>query len=324
MSSRRWVYTLFAAAEDDYSNLDDFERRLRDHQAFRGLCHQLECCPTTSKVHLQGYVEFEKPQRMAALKKLNSTVHLETAKGTREHCVRYCTKDETRVPESSPTVDPVLLGTTTQGRRNDLLETTLAIVNGELSRDDVFDTRPDLICKYARGINELLTYRAKKERQGDRELHTEVLWGDAGVGKTRYAYGRSTPEDVYILCKGNGGALWWDGYDGQSILVIDDFYGWVEHSVLLRILDRYPFKIDIKGSSTYANWKEVYITSNRHPSTWYTRAFPWTEDKALQRRLGAIYECKATMFGSTWKCEKSLKVRTVDRDFNIEELDNLL
>nr|QJI53466.1 MAG: replication-associated protein [Cressdnaviricota sp.]QKN88867.1 MAG: replication-associated protein [Cressdnaviricota sp.]QKN88881.1 MAG: replication-associated protein [Cressdnaviricota sp.] len=320
MTARRWCYTLFANDEDDYTNLDDFERSLRGHPAFRGLCHQLEQCPTTSKVHLQGYVEFEKPQRMAAIKRYSSTVHLETAKGSREHCIRYCTKDETRLPESTPTLDNVLLGASTQGKRNDLLETTLAIVNGELTRDDVFDTRPDLICKYARGINELFTYRARRERQGDRDLHTEVLWGDAGVGKTRYAYNRSTPDDVYILCKGNGGALWWDGYEGQKVLVIDDFYGWVEHSVLLRILDRYPFKIDIKGSSTYAAWTEVYITSNRHPSTWYQRSFPWEEDQALQRRLKHIFVCKTTMFGSNWKCEKTGRVRSIDKDFNIEEI----
>lgn len=311
MTSRRWVYTIFEEDDGDFKIFDDYERDLRAHAAFRGLSHQLEQCPTTGRVHLQGYVEFEKPQRLAALKRLSSTAHFEAAKGSRAQCVAYTSKTETRFPESTPTTDAVLLGSTGQGKRNDLLDTTLAIVNGELSRDDVFTTRPDLVCKYSKGINELLSFRAQRDRGGQRDVSVEVLHGDAGSGKTRYAYGRAGPDDVYILVQGNGGALWWDGYSGQSVLIIDDFYGWLPHAVLLRILDRYPLKIDIKGSSTYAAWTEVYITSNRHPSTWYNKAFPWHEDQALQRRIGRIFCCQKTLFGATWKCEKTNRTRVV-------------
>lgn len=313
---RRYVYTIYP--DEELTGLDQFERSLRGVPSFRGLCHQLEQCPSTGRIHLQGYVEFAKPQRQSALKKLHATAHWEPAKGTRKQCVAYCTKDETRYAEG--VCDPVLTEVVTQGKRNDLLEVTQGITRGEITRDHLFTDRPDLVCKYAKGLNELFNWRARQERMGDRELTVEILHGDAGVGKTRFAYNSTKPDDVFILNKSNSGNLWWDNYEGQRTLVIDDFYGWVEHSVILRILDRYPFRLEIKGSTTWANWTRVYITSNRHPSTWYSKSFPWAEDGALQRRINYIFECKQTIFGSRWTCEKTKKVREISHDWQIREL----
>jgi len=308
---RRWVYTVYNA--DNPTDTSDFTSKLRGSTSFRGLCHQLEKCPETDRIHLQGYAEWEKPQRLSALKKLSGRAHWEPAKGTREQCIAYCNKVQTR--HSGNICDTSLQGRATQGKRNDLLEFTLGITRGEITRDEVFSDRPDLICKYAKGLSELFNWRARLDRQGDRELDVRVLWGDAGVGKTRYAYASSEPEDVFILNKSNSGNLWWDNYEGQRTLIIDDFYGWVEHSTLLRILDRYPFRLEIKGSTTWAAWKQVYITSNRHPSTWYSKSFDWTEDMALQRRLDRIFECRKSMFGSQWTCEKTKEILAFDNNF---------
>lgn len=43
--------------------------------------------------HLQGYVEFKKQVYFEALKKLNTRIHWEAARGTREQNKKYCTKD---------------------------------------------------------------------------------------------------------------------------------------------------------------------------------------------------------------------------------------
>lgn len=318
--SRRWCYTLYAD-DDDFSLFDTFERTLRDRPHFRGLCHQLEECPTTQRVHLQGYVEFEKPQRLAALKGIDQRCHWEPSKGSRAQCVAYCSKEESRYNVEGHSVavcDEVLRTRTTQGKRNDLLEYTQGITRGEISRDEVFTHRPDLIVKYSRGISELFNFVESAQRTRDRVVSVEVLWGDAGVGKTRFAYNSS--ESTFILENSNGNAIWWDNYRGESTLIIDDFYGWIPHNQLLRFLDRYPCRLDVKGSSTFANWTKVFITSNRHPSTWYSK-FTWAEDKALQRRINFIFECRSTIFGTEWKCEKTATVRTFDSNFVCTEFN---
>lgn len=82
--------------------------------------------------------------------------------------------------------------------------------------------------------------------------------------------------------------MWFDGYEGEETLIIDDFYGWCPHSMLLRVLDRYPFRCPVKGGFTWGLWKNVIITSNKHPKDWYEK-FDWRDDEALRRRIHAIY-----------------------------------
>lgn len=55
-----------------------------------------EICPTTGKLHYQGYVEFTRSVRMNAVKKYfsDNTMHLEKRKGSREQARCYCMKDK--------------------------------------------------------------------------------------------------------------------------------------------------------------------------------------------------------------------------------------
>lgn len=304
--SRRWILTHH---QSDIDVIKLFVSKLRSLPNFRGIAAQVEKCPTTGRLHLQGYLEMEKPVRMGALKKLSSTTHWEVAKGTREQCVAYCSKLESCVGGEDPAyriIDDILKEGKTQGKRNDLLECAKLISSGDWTRKEVHEERPDLVLKFSKGVNELLRYREMSGGNDRRtELQVNVLWGEAGSGKTRYAYG--TGEDVFILENSNGNSVWWDGYMGQPTLIIDDFYGWIPHNQLLRFLDIYPVRLDVKGGTTYAKWKTVYITSNRHPSEWYKK-FVWEEDKALQRRIHHIWHAPKDRL---WSCEMSGETRKV-------------
>lgn len=54
-----------------------------------------EICPTTGRLHYQGYVELKSPSRVVACKKYfkDNTIHLEKRKGTRDQAITYCKKD---------------------------------------------------------------------------------------------------------------------------------------------------------------------------------------------------------------------------------------
>ncbi len=111
-----------------------------------------------------------------------------------------------------------------------------------------------------------------------RTVKTTVFWGDTGTGKTKRVYEEQKFEDVYKLDVSNTG-VWWNGYTGQKVLLIDDFYGWIRYGQLLNILDGYPLRLDIKGDFTIAKFERVYITSNEHPNMWYAKK--WKEGHAL-------------------------------------------
>lgn len=90
-------------------------------------------------------------------------------------------------------------------------------------------------------------------------------------------------ERLYCLDSGGAHTLWWDGYRAEEVLLIDDYDGWIGWSTFLRVLDRYPLRINVKGGHGWARYTKVIITSNVPYVDWY----PMQQDQApLARRIG--------------------------------------
>nr|QGF19347.1 replication associated protein [Antarctic circular DNA molecule] len=92
-----------------------------------------------------------------------------------------------------------------------------------------------------------------------------VFWGRTGTGKSRRAWDeagfQAYPKDP--LTK------FWDGYQGEKHVVIDEFRGIVSIGHVLRWFDRYPVRVEIKGSATVLVADTIWITSNLDPRQWY-------------------------------------------------------
>jgi hypothetical protein len=115
-------------------------------------------------------------------------------------------------------------------------------------------------------------------------LRVFVIVGAAGVGKTRYAYERSVRQGgVWMSCASN--LQWFDGYNGEANVIIDDFRGGAEYADLLRVLDIYPLKVPVKGG--FVDWTPttIWITSNLHPDEWYPNL---PDISPLSRRINRV------------------------------------
>lgn len=97
-----------------------------------------------------------------------------------------------------------------------------------------------------------------------------VYWGRTGAGKTRAVFDNlSSPEDIYV----HPGGAWFDGYEGQPIVLFDDYAGSeFKLQYLLKLLDRYPMQVPIKGGFVSFVPFEIYLTSNLNPRDWYRNA----------------------------------------------------
>lgn len=257
-----------------------------------GLVYQLEECPDTKRVHVQGYAEFSKPCRFQYATGVLGIggAHCEARKKSREACFAYCTKTETRVAGTCP----VQLGSLAecegeykgkQGKRTDIAGMVDAIKAGKRAYA-CLEQDPDTFVKYHRGLAEVRRIVAQHSATKIRkDLAVTVYWGEAGTGKTRRVYDTHGIDNVFTVVADNG-ACWFDGYEGQDVLLIDDFKGWIAYSMLLKLLDIYPLRLPVKGSYTYAAWTKVYITSNYAPTEWY--ADPSLDHAALKRRLHTV------------------------------------
>lgn len=121
----------------------------------------------------------------------------------------------------------------------------------------------------------------------DWKVRSIVLWGVTGVGKSYWARRgkHGLGGSIYVLPYQRDGGVWWDGYGGERVLVLDDFDPKKMPLLqLLRVLDSYAFTGMVKGSSVKADWTEVIITNNHSPETWYPKA-SYERQRALLRRL---------------------------------------
>jgi len=84
-----------------------------------------------------------------------------------------------------------------------------------------------------------------------------------------------------------GSSKWWDGYDGERGVLIDDYSGDWPISYLLRVLHEHPQKIEYKGGMAELAAKFFIITSNLHPDSWYPNA-DLPHQQALKRRITRI------------------------------------
>lgn len=145
---------------------------------------------------------------------------------------------------------------------------------------DIANTFPTSFIKFNRGIERLITIKTK-DRDPNVEPKILIYWGESGTGKTRKAV-EEFPE-AYILTKPNAdGNLWWDNYSGQETVIFDEFYGWIKYDLLLRVLDRYPLQVPIKGGFCKLTATRFIFTSNKDWKDWYPNI---DDTSAFERRI---------------------------------------
>lgn len=267
MSQRSWCFTLFDVA---WSVKDAQQSEIKY------LIYQKEKCPTSNREHYQGYCELLSKVGIKKFKSiLNSeSAHVESRKGTRDQARAYCQKEDTRID------GPFEYGVWehSQGHRSDL-DTLVTCVKEGLTDLQLLDKIPSTFARYYKTVDKIRSVLDKEKSRDFRKLKVYVYWGAPGTGKTRTVY---TKGPVYNY---NWRAKWWDGYEGEDILLIDDFNGNYDFELLLNILDGYQLRLEIKGSHTYARYTQVYLTSNFPPDKWY----PFQENiAALYRRITEI------------------------------------
>lgn len=240
--------------------------------------------------HLQGYLQLKKKGRLSFLKKLSSSAHWEMRKFSHQDCVNYCTKES---DEKSTRLDgPWTYGVPTkgQGQRNDLLALKEAADQGQTER--AIAMNPETFpawAKYYRALGRYQLLSGQKRRTW--ATKTVVYWGPSGTGKSSRALIEGGADAYWLPKPHNNGGVWWDGYDGQETVVIDEFYGWIPRDMMQRICDRYPLNLQTKGGVVPFLAKKVIITSNKAPEDWWRMGLGAME-RRLTGELGEVHNIK--------------------------------
>lgn len=266
---RRYIWTINDLPQD----LADTPVLKLDSSVVSFAIYQLERAPETGHLHIQGYFELKKSLSVGKAGALLAPYkpHLERANGTTDQCIAYCSKAESRIGCTRRWGEP-----RGQGKRSDLSACLECFKDPKRRLDQILadDAIALTYIKYHKGLEK---YRALVTNQASsRTVSVYVLYGPTGTGKTRLAMGGgpgiSEVQELaardQIYCKPFGDK-WFDGYDGQPRLVLDEYTGWLPWAKLLQICDVYPVQLEIKGGFSHARYTEVYITTNKFPTAWY-------------------------------------------------------
>ncbi len=236
--------------------------------------------------HFQGYCEFKSQTRLAAVKAVlgGDSVHIERRRGTAAQAIAYSKKDDTRVPHTQPYEEGE---PRTQGKRLDLEGFKDEVMGGAKLRD-VLDEHFGIIARYPKFYQTLtLLHRPIRETQ----LEVSLFIGDTGLGKTRTVMDQFGADTSFYRTPLNNGTMWFDGYDGHSEVLLDDFAGAASHvtlCTLLQLLDRYPLLVPTKGGHTWFMPNKIFVTTNVYPRDWYKWENRGEQYKALARRFHTV------------------------------------
>ena len=243
----------------------DFDPKLPDGCAW--VKGQLECGGSTGYRHWQVVVALSKKGSLATVKGIFGNCHAELSRS--EAANEYVWKEDTRVEGTSfeHGAKPI--------RRNSRVDWETV---WESAKSGDLDSIPANV--------RVVSYRTIRAIGSDfskavgMERKCFVFWGKTGTGKSRRAWDEAGME---AYCK-DPRTKFWDGYQTEQNVVIDEFRGGIDIAHMLRWLDRYPVRVEIKGSSRPLVAKTIWITSNISPQQWYPDADAETV-AALMRRL---------------------------------------
>jgi hypothetical protein len=230
-----------------------------------------EICPETGREHLQCYVQFHKKVTIAKIAK-ELGCHCEPTKGTPKQASDYCMEDGHYLTHGV-LADPSTGGQETSQRYTAILDLARS---GQL--EEIRENYPGHYLRHYRTLG--LVHMEAYQPTGS--LNRKCYWisGKPRLGKSRFI------NDNYQNIYWKNPNKWWDNYNGQKVVVIDDFSK--SHNVLgyylKRWADRYPVLAEIKGNACYPTYEVLFITSN------YRISEIFTEDLVEQEAIAARFE----------------------------------
>jgi len=274
---RRWTWTMWDEPFDDST-------------IFSYIMYQPEICPKTGRLHFQGYLETHlKKTRKAVMTSLWGGIKgkhfwCTPSRGTAAENQKYCSKRETRAPgleayqRGSP-FEP-LERPTKRSRGEEIAREAYRL--GKIPK--VTEDNAWVITQYGRRVKDMLDIKDLQEappRVTHRDIECILRIGDTETGKSTALWAGHTVEDTYNVEPANG-SLWWDGYRYQDRIVIDEFKGQIDAKMLNKILDKFPFDLQIKGKQGHAHWTKVEVASNYPINKWYSDPI---EQRTVARRF---------------------------------------
>lgn len=281
----------------DWSDIENIKKQLNEFFKDIGGAHYTAICTSAKGLkHIHEVVTFDKAKRQGAVSKLYGNAHVEEMRGTKEQAEDYINK-RGKFEEKGETIQAIWGDIeaiqNNAGTRTDIKNFDALCMTDDFSIDKfLLDyTNSRSIQMYKDRYYRLCRVKAMNE---ERDIKVIYVQGIPGSGKTRGVRDRinSYSQTFWADCTDSNNAFPFDGYACERVLVLDELRpGIFDVGTLLRVLDRYPYKVNIKGGNAPACWDTVYITTAFDIYEWFKFDDPGKRaDNLRQQFLRRIHE----------------------------------
>jgi hypothetical protein len=275
--SRGWILTINYKESEPMTN-EQLLKSITDMNGIKYTAFQLEQGEKGTKHH-QIYISFAHAKSFDTIKNNFPTAHIEIIKGTPQQASDYCTKEDSRIG------DHITWGELPQqGKRTDLEEIYEMLKEG-VPNNEIRETYPSQYMRYKNNINSIQQeILEEKYSKIYRVLDVIYLYGETGIGKTRYVMEKYEYQNVYAISNYKNP---FDSYKGENVIIFEEFRSSLPIEEMLRYLEGYPIKLRARYGDKVACYTKVYIISNWTFNQQYENiqvAHPKTFD-AFERRI---------------------------------------
>lgn len=270
--SKNFTFTIQATEEQEVTWPLAEECPIEPPDSYRYMMCQIERAPTTGKLHLQGFICFERNKRAGAVARMPEFqhAHIEVMRGTVKQNEEYCSKEDSKVK------GPWRFGDApAQGKRTDWAEVKTMISQGK-TRTEVYSEAPHL-ANCCRGIETLYEHFSPAVPL-TRDVRVCVLTGATGTGKSHRA--RTSYPDAYVITGKYYEGKSFDQYRGEATLILDEWRnGEWPLTFMNAILDKWKLSLQCRYQNKWAAWTTVILCTNEDPDAAYSR------DPCFHRRI---------------------------------------
>jgi RNA helicase/Putative viral replication protein len=260
--------------------------------------YQLEEGAETKTPHFQGVIFFS---RQVTAKHVNKKYLDNRAKLKRcdsvDGAIKYCTKKDRTYRD----------GPWEYGLRSAVVEQG----SNKRARPD-FNSQKELLDwsdteykdKYYHNIKrQMVDASLKMERTWQTKFI--CLYGPSGTGKSLFAK-ELWPKAYYVQKESSTRNLWFDGYDGQEVMIVDDYHNTFSFTVFKELINHTGYHLPVKGGKAPMVASLVVVLSNTPPNEWYPN-IDSAHQAAVRRRMespiGKCVRISTNLVEHTWNEE---------------------
>lgn len=261
--SRKWLLTINNPSEHDMDH-DNIKAILSSFKAVKYWC----MCDEVGKEgteHTHLFISGNSGIRFVSVKSKFPIAHIDYCKGTAQENRDYVrkegkykgsTKEETNKPETFEEFG--VLPLERQGQRNDIIQLYDMVKSG-MTNYEILESNPECI-NYIEKIEKVRYILKQEQLKNDfRQLTTTYIYGTTGSGKSRSVMEKYGYSNCYRVTDYQHP---FDSYNGQDIVIFEEFRSSLKIQDMLNYLDGYPLDLPCRYNNKIACFTKVYIISN--------------------------------------------------------------